>query len=102
MILTCLNAILIKLLGDVSQIMKLEVSCLFFHDQACGGHFGERTIAAQVLQCGLYWTHHHCKRCPRYQQLGYITKRDMMSNPTIVLEIFYVWVCIYGTIPDFF
>ena len=29
MILTCLDTVIIKLLEDISQIMRLEVSCLF-------------------------------------------------------------------------
>ena len=37
-------------------------------------------------------THDYRKRCPRCQQLGHITTRDMMSlNPIIIVKIFYVW-----------
>ena len=26
----------------------------FYHDQACGGHFGGKKTAAKILQCGFY------------------------------------------------
>jgi len=70
----------------------------FYHDQACEGYFSGRKIAAKVFQCGFYWptlfrcAFEYCKSCTRCQQLGRISRRDMLPlNPIIVVEIFDVW-----------
>lgn len=63
---------------------KIQSVLSFCHDQACGGHFSGKKTAAKVLQSGLYWptlfkdAHVYCKNCSRCQQLGKITRRDMM------------------------
>ena len=69
----------------------------FCHDQACGGHFGAKKTAAKVLQCGFYWpnlfrdAYEYCKSYVRCQQIGRMTKRDMMPmNPILIVEIFDV------------
>ena len=68
----------------------------FYHDQVWG-HFSGRKTTAKVLQYGFYWptlfrdASEYCKSCPRCQQLGRLTKRDMMpQNPIIMVEIFNV------------
>ena len=70
----------------------------FYHDQVCGGHFSGRKTVAKVLQCGFYWptlfrdAFECCKSCTRCQQLGRISRKDMMPlNPIIVVEVFDVW-----------
>ena len=70
----------------------------FYHDQACGDHFGARKTATKVLQCGFYWpnlfrdAYEYYKSYVRCQQIGWMTKRDMMSiNPILIVEIFDVW-----------
>ena len=70
----------------------------FCHDQACGDHFGPKKIATKVLQCGFYWptlfkdAYEYCKSCNRCQQLGRITRRNMMPLQSILeVEIFDVW-----------
>jgi len=56
----------------------------FYHDQAWGEHFRSKKTAAKVLQCGFYWptlfrdAFEYCKSCFRCQQLGRISRRDMM------------------------
>ena len=81
----------------------------FCHDQACGGHFSGRKTTAKVLQCGFYWptlfrdAFEYCKSCPRCQQLGRISRWDMMPlSPIIVVEIFDVWgIDFMGPFPSF-
>ncbi|XP_059639472.1 uncharacterized protein LOC132281823 [Cornus florida] len=70
----------------------------FCHDQACGGHFSCKRIAAKILQSGFYWptlfkdTHIYYMACQRYQLLGKITKRnEWPQQPVLVVEIFDVW-----------
>jgi len=82
----------------------------FCHDQACGGHFSGRKIVVNILQCGFYWptlfkdAFKYCKSCPRCQQLGGISKGDMMLlNPIIVVEISDVWgIDFMGPFPSSF
>ena len=31
------------------------MSLIFFHSEACGGHFSSRKTTAKILQCGFYW-----------------------------------------------
>jgi len=94
MIFTCSNIVLIRLLGDVSQIKVRSIFLSFCH----GGYFSGKIIVAKVFQCGFYWstlfkdTYKYCRRWFRCQQLGHITRRDMMPlNPIIIVEIFDVW-----------
>lgn len=82
----------------------------FCHDQACGGHFSGKKTAAKVLQCVFYWptlfkdAHEYCRVCPQCQQLGRITRRDMMPlYPIIVVDIFDVWgIDFMGSFPTSF
>ena len=76
--------------------MKFEHS-IFCHDQACWGHFRPNKAATIVLQCGFYWPSlfkdamDFCKYCDRCQQLGRVTKSDMMPlNNIQVVELFDV------------
>ena len=57
----------------------------------------EKTVA-KILQSGFYWpsmfkdAHLHCKACNNCQQLGGITRKNMMPlNPILHLEIFDCW-----------
>ena len=70
----------------------------FCHTEACGGHFGPKKTAFKVLQCGFYWPNlfkdafKFCQSCLRCQQVGNISKRDMMPlNSILIVEIFDVW-----------
>ncbi|KAH9745636.1 hypothetical protein KPL70_004147 [Citrus sinensis] len=82
----------------------------FCHEQACGGHFSAKKIATKVLQCGFYWptifrdAYTFCSSCDRCQQMGSITRRNMMPlNPILVVEIFYVWgIDFMGSFPPSF
>jgi len=82
----------------------------FCHDQACAKHFSGKKTAAKVLQCGFYWptffkdAFEYCKSCSRYQQLGRISRRDMMPlNPISVVEVFDVWgIDFMKPFPSFF
>jgi len=69
------------------------VSFLFVITRHVGGVCG-RKKAVKVLQCGFYWptsfrdAFEYCKSCPKYQQLGRISKRNMTPlNPIIVVEV---------------
>ena len=77
---------------------KVQSMLSFCHDQACGGHFSGKKIAAKVLQSGFYWpslfndAHIFAKTCSRCQTLGTMTKKDMMPlQPILVVDIFDVW-----------
>ena len=68
----------------------------FFHSKACGGHFSSRKTADKILQAGFYWLtlfkdyFEFFKTCARCQQLGGVTKRNMMPlTPILIIEIFY-------------
>jgi len=70
----------------------------FCHNQACGGHFSGRKTVAKILQCGFHWptlfkeAFEYCKSYPRCQQLGGMSRKDMMPlNPIIMVEVFDVW-----------
>ena len=72
------------------------ISCC--HSEACGGHFSAKKTAAKILQCGFYWptlfkdSFEFCKTCDRCQQLGSVTRRNMMPmSPILVIEIFDCW-----------
>ena len=68
----------------------------FCHFEACGGHFSARKTADKILQVGFYWPtlfkdcFDFCKACAQCQQLGGITKRNMM--PLTLILIIEIWV----------
>ena len=68
----------------------------FCHVEAYGGHFSTRKTADKILQVGFYWPtlFKDCFECyktyVRCQQLGAVTKRNMMPlTPILIIEIFY-------------
>ena len=70
----------------------------FCHSEACGGHFSARKTADKILQAGFYWPtlfkdcFDFCKTCVQCQQLGGVTKRNMMPlTPILIIEIFDCW-----------
>ena len=70
----------------------------FCHSKACGGHFSTRKTTDKILQAGFYWPtlfkdcFEFCKTCARCQQLGGVTKRNMMPlTPILIIEIFDCW-----------
>ena len=70
----------------------------FCHSEACGGHFSARKTTDKILQDGFYWPtlfkdcFEFCKTCARCQQLGGVTRRNMMPlTPILIIEIFYCW-----------
>ena len=70
----------------------------FCHSEACGGHFSARKTADKILQAGFYWPtlfkdcFDFCKTCAQCQQLGGVTKRNMMPLTLIlIIEIFDCW-----------
>ena len=70
----------------------------FFHSEACGGHFSARKTTYKILQAGFYWPtpfkdcFEFCKTCVRCQQLGGVTRRNMMPlTPILIIEIFDCW-----------
>ena len=67
----------------------------FCHLEACGGQFSARKMVDKILQASFYWPtlfkdcFDFCKTCARCQQLGGVTKRNMMSlTPILIIEIF--------------
>jgi hypothetical protein len=80
----------------------------FCHDHACGGHFSARKTAAKILQYGFYWpsifrdSHTYCVACERCQNLGSLSRRNMMPlNPILIIEIFDVWgISFMGPFPN--
>nr|GEW05073.1 hypothetical protein [Tanacetum cinerariifolium] len=67
------------------------------HFYACGGHFGATKTGHKVLQSGFFWptifkdAQSFLKTCTRCQQVGGISRRDLMPmNPILVVEIFDV------------
>ena len=70
----------------------------FCHSEACGGHFFARKTTDKILQAGFYWPaffkdcFEFCKTCAWCQQLGGVTRRNMMPlTPILVIEIFDCW-----------
>lgn len=68
------------------------------HSYACGGHFSAKKTGHRILQSGFFWpsifkdAHYFVKACLRCQQVGGISRRDMMPmTPILVVEIFDVW-----------
>ena len=67
----------------------------FCHLEACGGHFSARKTVDKILQAGFYWPtlfkdcFEFFKTFARCQQLGGVTKRNMMPLTLILnIEIF--------------
>ena len=70
----------------------------FCHSEACGGNFSVRKTTDKIMQAGFYWPtllkdcFEFCKTCARCQQLGGVTKRNMMPlTPILIIEIFDCW-----------
>ena len=69
----------------------------FCYDQACVRYSSGRKTVTKVLQFSFCLpilfrdAFDYCKNCPRFQQLGRISMRNMMLNPIIMVEILYVW-----------
>ena len=70
----------------------------FCHSEACVGHFSTRKTTDKILQAGFYWPtlfkdcFEFCKTCARCQQLGGVTKMNMMPlTPILIIEIFGCW-----------
>ena len=87
-----------RCVSNDNQIVVLT----FCHSEACGGHFFTRKIVDKILQAGFYWPtlfkdcFDFCKTCARCQQLGGITKRNMMPlTPILIIEIFNCCVYLY-------
>ena len=71
---------------------------IFYHYEACRGHFSARKTTDKILQAGFYWLtlfkdcFEYCKTSARCQQQGGVTKRNMMPlTPILIIEIFYCW-----------
>ena len=67
----------------------------FCHSEDCGGHFSARKTTDKILQAGFYWLtlfkdcFNFFKTCAQCQQLGGVTKRNMMPlTPILIIEIF--------------
>ncbi|CAM8972671.1 unnamed protein product [Rhodiola kirilowii] len=70
----------------------------FCHEHACGGHFGPRRTARNILDSGFFWPHvfrdayNHCKRCDKCQRVGNISARNEMPQvPILVNDVFDIW-----------
>jgi len=89
---------------------KVRSVLSFYHELACGGHFGPHKSAEKVLQSGLYWptlfkdAFDFGKICSRCQILGRISKRNKMPlNPILETELFNVWdIDFMGPFPSSF
>ena len=88
----CLDQLMRRCVSNDDQIGVLT----FCHSKSCGeGHFSARKTADKILQAGFYWPtlfkdcFEFCKTCARCQQLGGVTKRNMMPlTPILIIEIF--------------
>ena len=95
---TSISIAMTKSLGDASLILILILSFHFAMREHVGGHFSGNKTIAKILQSGFYWptlhrdTFIHCKNCHACQQLGAMSKRNMMPlNPILEIEIFDCW-----------
>ena len=99
----CPDQIMRRCVPNDEQIRILT----FGHSEACGGHFSARKTADKILQAEFYWPtlfkdcFDFCKTCTRCQQLGGVTKRNMMPlTPILIIEIFYCWgIAFMGPFP---
>ena len=81
----------------------------FCHSEACGGHFSTRKTTYKILQASFYWPvlfkdfFEYYKTCARCQQLGGVTKRNIMPlTPILMIEFFYCWgIDFIGHFPTF-
>ena len=92
-----LNTVLTKSLGCIPD-EEIKSVLSFCHELACGRHFGSRKTAEKVLRSRFYWpalfkdAYECCKKCPRCQMVGRISKWDMLPlNPILKIELFDVW-----------
>ena len=110
MILTFLNIVLDQVIRRCVPNNEFKSILSFCHKLACRGHFGGRKTAEKVLQSGFYWptlfkdAHEFYRTCDHCQQLGRVTRRNMMPlNPILVIEIFDVWgIDFMGPFPNSF
>ena len=77
---------------------EIHNTLTFCHAYACDGYFGGRRIPTKVLQSGFFWptlfsdSHQFCLACERFQRMGALSRRDMMSlSPILIVEIFDMW-----------
>ena len=90
----CPDQLLRRCVSNDDQIRVLS----FGHSEAYGGHFSARKTADKILQASFYWPtlfkdcFDFCKTCARCQQLGGVTKRNMMPlTPILIIENFDCW-----------
>ena len=90
----CLDQLLRRCVFSDDQIRVLT----FCHSKAYGGHFSVRKMTDKILQAGFYWLtlfkdcFNFCKTYAWCQQLGGITKRNIMPlTPILIIEIFDCW-----------
>ena len=90
----CLDQLIRSCVSNDDQIEVLTLC----HSKACGGHFSARKTADKIPQADFYWPTlfkdciDFCKTCAWCQQLGEITKRNMMPlTPILIIEIFDCW-----------
>nr|KAJ0221355.1 hypothetical protein LSAT_V11C200079870 [Lactuca sativa] len=69
----------------------------FFHELACGVHFGPNRTLRKVLECGLFWPtmtcvwYLFCKSCEQCQRTRNISQKNQMpQDPILVCEVFDV------------
>ena len=101
----CPDQIIRRCVPDVDQRDIIA----FCHSEACGGHFSAKKTAAKILQSNFCWptlfkdSFSFFRSCSQCQQLGAISKRDMMPlTPILAIEIFDCWgVGLNGTLPKF-
>ena len=70
----------------------------FCHTKACGGHIYTKKTVAKILLCGFCWptlfkdSFEFCRSCDRCQQLGNVTRQNMMQMSLIlIIGIFDCW-----------
>ena len=90
----CPNQLMRRCVPNEDQIGVLT----FCHSEACGGHFSARKTTDKILQDGFYWPtlfkdcFEFFKTCARCQQLGGVTRRNMMPlTPILIIKIFDCW-----------
>jgi len=88
MIHISLNIAQIKLLGDVTQIIRPRVSCLIVMTRHVEGKVLRRILYLPTL---FKDAHDYCIRCPRWKQLCRIIRRDMIPlNSIVMVHIFNI------------
>ena len=68
------------------------------HDEPCGGHFADKSIAYKVLYLGYYWptlfrdAKKYVRSCDSCQRMGKPVARDEMPlQPQVLIEPFEKW-----------